>query len=100
MNLVLAVLSQNVRAAICVFDFGPFCSLASAMLGTLSPAYACGCLNVRITPVPAQPGSGSQQSSNPVSTDFSQVHVADEGIAVVGISLVRSGPCINVFNDF
>ncbi|KAJ7368793.1 hypothetical protein DFH08DRAFT_983290 [Mycena albidolilacea] len=52
------------------------------MLGTLSPAYACGCLNVRITPVPAQPGSGSQQSSDPVSTDFSQVHVADEGIAV------------------
>jgi hypothetical protein len=26
MNLVLAVLSQNLRAAICVFDFGPFCS--------------------------------------------------------------------------
>ncbi|KAF8214059.1 hypothetical protein K438DRAFT_1956160 [Mycena galopus ATCC 62051] len=42
-------------------------------------AYACGCLNVRITPV----SPGSSQCTDPVSTpDFSRVHVADEGIAV------------------
>ncbi|KAJ6515400.1 hypothetical protein C8R45DRAFT_956389 [Mycena sanguinolenta] len=49
------------------------------MPGSLSPAYACGCLNVRITPVSPAPA----QSTDPVSTpDFSSVHVADEGIAV------------------
>ncbi|KAF7355747.1 SET domain-containing protein [Mycena sanguinolenta] len=50
------------------------------MPGSLSPAYACGCLNVRITPVSPPPS----QRTDPVSTlvDFSPVHVADEGIAV------------------
>ncbi|KAJ7755963.1 hypothetical protein B0H16DRAFT_1540220 [Mycena metata] len=44
-----------------------------------SPAYACGCLNVRITPVPFD----SPSPDVPVSTaDFNQVHVADEGISV------------------
>ncbi|KAJ7044816.1 hypothetical protein C8F04DRAFT_1389100 [Mycena alexandri] len=42
-------------------------------------AYACGCLNVRITPVPLD----SPSPDVPVSTaDFNQVHVADEGISV------------------
>ncbi|KAJ7872065.1 hypothetical protein B0H13DRAFT_2059786 [Mycena leptocephala] len=49
------------------------------MPGTLSSAYACGCLNVRITPVP----NGLPSPDLPVSTpDFNQVHVADEGISV------------------
>ncbi|KAJ7246570.1 hypothetical protein B0H12DRAFT_758353 [Mycena haematopus] len=49
------------------------------MPGSRSPAYACGCLNVRITPVSPAPS----QCTDPISTpDFRQVHVADEGIAV------------------
>ncbi|KAF7352378.1 SET domain-containing protein [Mycena venus] len=67
-------------AAICVLTaLLVVVGAASAMPGTLSPAYACGCLNVLITPVP----HGSQQGSEPVSTpDFSQVYVADEGISI------------------
>jgi hypothetical protein len=59
--------------------------VAAAMPGTLSSAYACGCLNVRITPVP----NCLPSPDLPVSTpDFNQVHVADEGISVVSLSFV------------
>ncbi|KAJ7167642.1 hypothetical protein C8R46DRAFT_1093679 [Mycena filopes] len=57
--------------------------------GIPSPAYACGCLNVRITPVPLD----SPSPEAPVSTkaDFSQVHVADEGISVVTLRIRTRG---------
>ncbi|KAJ7498470.1 hypothetical protein FB451DRAFT_1384279 [Mycena latifolia] len=49
------------------------------MPGPQSPAYACGCLNVRITPVP----QFSEPPDLPLSTpEFNHVHVADEGISV------------------
>ncbi|KAJ6560412.1 hypothetical protein B0H19DRAFT_1234658 [Mycena capillaripes] len=50
------------------------------MPGTLSPAYACGCLNVQITPVPHPEPFPDQPLSTP---DFTQVHVGDEGISIV-----------------
>ncbi|KAJ7098725.1 hypothetical protein B0H15DRAFT_588519 [Mycena belliarum] len=49
------------------------------MQGPRLPAYACGCLNVRVTPVP----QFSDRPDLPVSTpEFKHVHVADEGISV------------------
>ncbi|KAJ7129223.1 hypothetical protein C8R44DRAFT_872515 [Mycena epipterygia] len=50
------------------------------MPGTVSPAYTCGCLNVRITPVPQISGPPDTLAE---TSDFTQVHVADEGIQVV-----------------
>ncbi|KAK7062148.1 SET domain-containing protein [Favolaschia claudopus] len=53
------------------------------MSRTLSPAYACGCLNVRITPVPPGPAPSSAPPTELTAADgFRPVHVADEGIAV------------------
>ncbi|KAK7054070.1 SET domain-containing protein [Favolaschia claudopus] len=53
------------------------------MSRTLSPAYACGCLNVRITPGPPGPAPSSATPAEPTAADgFRPVHVADEGIAV------------------
>ncbi|KAJ7693831.1 hypothetical protein B0H17DRAFT_1058404 [Mycena rosella] len=49
------------------------------MPGTQPTAYACRCLNVRITPV----SQFSDPPDLPVSTpEFNHVHVADEGISV------------------
>ncbi|KAJ7437082.1 hypothetical protein B0H11DRAFT_2255647 [Mycena galericulata] len=50
------------------------------MPGSLSPAYACGCLNVRIT---LSPGEFSGLQDVAATPDFTQVHVADEGISVI-----------------
>ncbi|KAJ7771124.1 hypothetical protein DFH07DRAFT_879688 [Mycena maculata] len=45
----------------------------------MRPSYACGCLNVRITPLPANFPNSPDPAATP---DFTQVHVADEGISV------------------
>lgn len=55
------------------------------MPGTPSPAYACGCLNVRITPAPSATPSSEPL---PSTSDFTLVHVADEGISLVSRCLV------------